>query len=71
LLSVVLLPLCALGEAVLYQVSTCSADAGGLLRRGDLTSWSARRHRLGTFDSLDGEMIVLDARVPGRYDAAS
>ncbi|HPF87303.1 MAG TPA: acetolactate decarboxylase [Candidatus Limiplasma sp.] len=63
LLTVALVPLQALGEeAVLYQVSTLQAlmqgDYAGavtveeLLQQGDTG--------LGTFDGLDGEMIVLD-----------
>ena len=69
LLLVVLLPLSALGEGALYQVSTLQALMQGdyygavsvdtLLMRGDTG--------LGTFDALDGEMVVLDGVV---YKAA-
>lgn len=62
LLTLVLLPLQALGEGGLYQVSTLQAlmqgdyygtvSVGTLLAQGDTG--------LGTFDGLDGEMIVLD-----------
>lgn len=69
LLAVILLPLAALGEGALYQVSTLQALMQGdyygvvtaetLAGRGDTG--------LGTFDALDGEMIVLDGIV---YKAA-
>ena len=57
-----LLPLAVLGDGALYQVSTLQALLQGdyygavsldtLLQRGDTG--------LGTFDALDGEMVVLD-----------
>ena len=65
LLTIVLLPLSALGEGMLYQVSTLQALMQGdyygavsvdtLLSQGDTG--------LGTFDALDGEMVVLDGVV--------
>ena len=69
LLSIVALPLYAFADGALYQVSTLqalmqgdyygAASAGELLTRGDTG--------LGTFDALDGEMVVLDGVV---YKAA-
>lgn len=65
LLTVVLLPLCALGEAALYQVSTLQAlmqgDYYGAVTLDELVQYGDTG--LGTFDGLDGEMIVLDGAV--------
>ena len=69
LFAVIILPVSALCEGALYQVSTLQAlmqgdyygavSVGTLLSRGDTG--------LGTFDALDGEMVVLDGVV---YKAA-
>jgi len=56
---------CADRRDVLFQTSTISALMDGAYD-GDLTCGRLRRHGdfgLGTFDGLDGEMVVLDGRV--------
>ncbi len=62
LLTVALLPLYALGGGALYQVSTLQAlmqgDYYGAVAVDDLTGFGDTG--LGTFDALDGEMVVLD-----------
>lgn len=62
LLLCLLLPAQALGTGALYQVSTLQAlmrgDYYGAVTVGDLLTQGDTG--LGTFDALDGEMIVLD-----------
>jgi len=53
------------GQDTLYQVSTIDALMQGVYD-GDVTVAEIKKHGnfgIGTFDRLDGEMIVLDARV--------
>jgi acetolactate decarboxylase len=52
------------GQSTLFQVSTAGALVEGIYR-GAMTIAELRAHGnlgLGTFDSLDGEMVVLDSR---------
>lgn len=66
---VLLLALLAMGAgqaqpSVLFQTSTIDALATGVYE-GELTFGELRRHGdfgLGTFDALDGEMVLLDGR---------
>ena len=69
LAALLVLPLHALGEGALYQVSTLQAlmqgDYYGAVPAGELLTYGDTG--LGTFDALDGEMVVLDGVV---YKAA-
>ena len=53
------------GSSTLFQISTAGALVEGVYR-GDVTVGTLKEHGdlgLGTFDGLDGEMVVLDGRV--------
>jgi acetolactate decarboxylase len=53
------------GSSTLFQISTAGALVEGVYR-GELTVGTLKEHGdlgLGTFDGLDGEMVVVDGRV--------